>query len=166
MDYSSSMTAAGRVVALALAGLFMLPLAALAKRKPAPVIPPVVHEGVRYTVPNDKGTVGYVVARDVATGKELWRKTIFRKRIFPLIEHDFQWVFLKNMRREGERLIFTDEREKTYSLDLKTRKVKKLKTPPQARPGPTKVNRASPGIEDSFHGRPPWQEMAKAERHA
>jgi hypothetical protein len=116
---------------LALACLLALPLAALAKRKPAPVIPPVVHEGVRYTVPNDKGTVGYVVAHEVATGKELWKRTIFRKRLFPLLEHDVQWVFMKQMQLEGGRLILTDERGKTYSLDLKTRKVKRLKEQPR-----------------------------------
>ena len=94
---------------------------------PAPVIEPVVCEGVRYTVPNDKGTVGYVVATDLASGKELWRKTVFRVCLCPLIEHDVQWVFIRQMRREGGRLILVNERGKTYSLDLKTRRVRKLK---------------------------------------
>ena len=126
------MIATRRFARLVLLAAIVLPVAAFAKRIPAPVIEPVVHEGVRYTVPNDRGTVGYVVALDVATGKQLWRKTIFRKCICPFLEHDVQWVFIKRMQLEGERLILVNERARTYSLDLGTRKVKKLKKQPQA----------------------------------
>jgi len=121
------MTAAPRITRLLWLGLLVLPLTAPAKRIPAPVIEPVVHKGVCYTVPNDKGTVGYVVAWEVATGRQLWKKTIFRKCICPCLEHDVQWVFIKQMRLDGERLILVNEREQTYSLDLKTRRIKKLK---------------------------------------
>jgi hypothetical protein len=116
-----------KVAMVLLTASLMLPLAALAKRIPAPVIEPIVHEGIRYTVPNDKGTVGYVVASDVATGKQVWKKTIFRKCLCPCLEHDVQWVYMKEMRLDGQRLLLVAERDKVYSLDLKTRKVKKLK---------------------------------------
>lgn len=118
-------------------------MAAFAKRIPAPVIEPVIHEGVRYTVPNDRGTVGYVVAWDVATGKQLWKKTIFRKCICPFFEHDVQWVFIRQMRRDGERLIFVSERDKSYALDLKTRRVQKLRRQRRGKRGPNKVGRAN-----------------------
>ena len=94
---------------------------------PAPVVEPIVHQGVCYTVPNDKGTKGYVVASDAGTGKQLWKKTIFRKWICPCLEHDVQWVFIKRMRLDAERLILLDERGRTYALDLRTRAVKRLK---------------------------------------
>jgi hypothetical protein len=136
------MIATRRLSRLVLLAAFMLPMAAFAKRIPAPVIEPVVHEGVRYTVPNDRGTVGYVVAWDVATGKQLWKKTIFRKCICPFFEHDVQWVFIRQMRLDGERLIFVSERDKSYALDLKTRRVKKLKQQRRAKRGPNKVGRA------------------------
>ncbi len=113
---------------LALLAVIALPTAAFAKRIPAPVIEPVVHDGVRYTVPNDKGTKGYVVAWDVASGRQLWKKTIFTKWICPLFEHDVQWVFIKQMRLESERLVFVTERDKSYSLDLKTKRVKKIRS--------------------------------------
>lgn len=121
------MIATRRFSRLVLLAALVLPMAAFAKRSPAPVIEPVVHEGVRYTVPNDRGTVGYVVAWNVATGQQLWKKTLFRKWICPCFEHDVQWVFIRQMRRDGERLIFVSERDKSYALDLKTRRVKKLK---------------------------------------
>jgi hypothetical protein len=107
------------------AGL-LLSISAQAKRIPAPIITPIIHEGIRYTVPNDRGTVAYVVAWDQATGKQLWKKTLFRKLLIPLLEPDVQWVFIKEMRLEESRLLLIDERNRRYSLDLKTRKVKKL----------------------------------------
>ncbi len=110
-----------------LVGLIVSPVPALAKRTPAPVVEPVIYQGVRYVVPNDKGTVGYVQAWDVATAKKLWQKKIFRKCLIPLLEPDVQWVFIKRMWREDNRLVLLDETKRTYVLDLKTRKVKRLK---------------------------------------
>ena len=107
--------------------MFVLPITVLAKRTPAPVVEPIVNKDIRYTVHNDTGTKGYVVASDAATGKQLWEKTIFRKCICPCVEHDVQWIFIKQMRLNAGRLILVDERNRTYSLDLKTRSVKKLK---------------------------------------
>jgi hypothetical protein len=117
-----------KVLVLVFIGLFMTPVVVLAKRIPAPVVEPIVHKGVRYTVPNDRGTRGYILARDAATGEQLWKKTVFRKCICPFLEHDVQWVFIKEMRLEGERLIIVSERGKSYSLNLETRGVKKLKS--------------------------------------
>jgi hypothetical protein len=105
----------------------MLPLTLHAKRTAAPRVEPIVHAGINYSVPNDRGTVGYVVASDALTGKELWKKTVFRKPICPVVEHCVQWVFIKEMRLEGEKLILVAERGKRYSLDLNTRRVKKLR---------------------------------------
>ena len=114
--------------------LVLLPQPVFAKRVPAPVVGPIVHAGVRYVVPNDKGTIGYVQAWDVATGRRLWKKTVFRKCICPLLEHDVQWVFIKQMWREDDRLVLVTERNKTYALDLKTHRVHGM----AAKPSPGK----------------------------
>lgn len=141
-----------------LIGLTLLPEAAFAKRTPAPRLPPIVHNGVRYNVPNDRGTVGYVVASDFATGKQLWKRTVFRKCICPLLEQDVQWVFIKEMRLEGERLILVDERGRTYALDLSTRKVQRLKreTPTEKTAAPNRAGAPSffPGRERRRAGEP------------
>ena len=140
------MTTAQRMARFVWLGMLMLPLTGLAKRVPAPVIEPVIHEGVRYTVPNDRGTVGYVAAWDVTTGEQLWKKTVYWKCICPFFEHDVQWVFVKQMRLDGERLILVNERDKTYALDLKTRSAKKLKRQTQTQREPSKPHAANPAI--------------------
>jgi hypothetical protein len=118
------------VVLIILLGFLLLPAAALAKRTPAPTVEPVVYQGVKYIVPNDRGTRGYVEAWDTTTGRRLWEKTVFRTCICPFLEHDVQWVFTKRMWREGGRLILVSERNKTYALDLRTRKVRKIQSKP------------------------------------
>jgi len=90
-----------------------------------------------FHLPNDKGTVGDVVALDAATGRELWKKTVFRKCLCPCLEQDVQWVFIEEMRLDGERLLLVAEDDKVYSLDLKTRRVKKLKGQTEAQRGQT-----------------------------
>jgi hypothetical protein len=156
------MSAAHKITALVLICLCMHPYAVLAKRAPAPVVKPVVHEGIRYTAPNDKGTLGYVVAWDAATGKELWKKTVFRKWICPLVEHDVQWVFIKQMRLDGECLVVVTERGKIYSLDLKTRKVQRLKKQAEAQEGPSKGVSARATIAPLFHAVRQWGGVADA----
>jgi hypothetical protein len=144
------MSPAQKIALLVLAGMFLLPVVVLAKRLPAPAVQPVVHQGVRYTIPNDHGTKAYVAAIDVSSGKQLWTKTIFRKAICPWLEHDVQWVFIQQMRLDGDRLILLDERDKGYSLDLKTRRVKKLKQQAPAQPGPGKPAAGNSGTALRF----------------
>lgn len=128
------MNCALNIATLVFLGCLFLPTPVLAKRTPAPSIAPIVHNGVRYTVPNDKGTRGYVVAWDAVTGKQLWTKTIFRKCICPCLEHDIQWVFIKEMRLEDGLLIIVNESRKVYSLDPQSRRVKRLRNRPEGRP--------------------------------
>ena len=139
-----------KIATLFLIALFAVPAAVLAKRTPAPVVEPIVYNGVRYTVPNDKGTKGYVVARDIATGKQLWKKTIFRKCICPFVEHDVQWVFIKQMRLEEGRLVIVNEGDKAYSLDLKTRRVKQLKDHTGLQGEPNKADAQNPAMTPLF----------------
>lgn len=75
--------------------MLILPSLAFAKRIPAPKVEPIVHEGVRYVAPNDKGTDAYIEAWNVATGKRLWKKTVFTTWINPIKEHCIQWVFIR-----------------------------------------------------------------------
>lgn len=100
---------------------------AWAKRTRAPVVEPVVHEGIRYVAPNDDGRRAYVQAFDVATSNKTWEVTVFKNRINPFLEEDVQWVYIERLRIENGNLIVTDEGNRQFAVDLEKRTVKRLK---------------------------------------
>jgi hypothetical protein len=108
----------------------LVPSIAYAKRKAPPKIEPVIYEGIRYIAPNDNGRRAYVQAWDTKTNKILWEVTIFRNLIIPLMEEDVQHIYIKSLSIEGGKLIAVAEDDRAYSLDLKTRVVKRLKQTP------------------------------------
>ena len=69
--------------------------------------------------------MGFVIATDVSSGKELWRQRIYNVSINPSLEKDVQWVFITAMRRHGDTLLIGNERGENFKLDLATRKVTK-----------------------------------------
>jgi len=98
-----------------------------AKRGPAPPVNPVVIGSISYSAPPDPEHMGYVIATDMPSGKELWRQRIYRIVLNPFVEADVQWVFITSLVRQGNTLIVTDERGRRFTLDLKTRKVTERK---------------------------------------
>lgn len=67
--------------------------------------------------------MGFVVATDVSSRKELWRVRIYTVQIDPTLEHDVQAVFITALSLEHGELVITNESGERYSLDLVTRKV-------------------------------------------
>jgi hypothetical protein len=116
-----------------------MPELAYAKRGPKPKVAPIVYKSVRYSA-EGTGSRAYVKASDPKTNKLLWEATIFRRLVSPIFgETDVQNVFIKSMFIDGDKLIAISEDKEAYSLDLKTRKVQKLKqipSPPQQAPRP------------------------------
>ena len=111
------------LIFVAMAVVLPLPSLALAKRVAPAKVEPVIHQGVRYTAPNDDGRRAYIEARDVQTNKKLWDLTVFTNRIDPTLEEDVQWVFIKALNIRDGALIVTSERDKVYRVDLKTKTV-------------------------------------------
>jgi ketosteroid isomerase-like protein len=107
----------------------LLPGLALAKRAPPAKVEPVIHQDVRYIVPNDDGRRAYIEAWDVQTNKKLWDLTVFTNRIDPKLEEDAQHVFIKMLRVRDGTLIVTSERGETYRVDLKTKAVTQSERP-------------------------------------
>jgi hypothetical protein len=103
--------------------VILIPGLVEAKRALAPKIQPVVHEGVRYSVPNDEGRRAYIQAKAARSGKLLWELTIFRNPINPKLEEDVQWVFIKSLRVTKTNLTVVDERNRTWVVNLKSRAV-------------------------------------------
>ena len=110
-----------------IAFVLMLAVPTIAKRLPAPEIAPVVINGVIYSVPNNNGRKAVVEAWSKDSTMRLWKKTIFSTWINPFLEEDVQWVFIKNLEILDNQLIITDEKDRQYSLDPGTKKVKQLR---------------------------------------
>lgn len=109
---------------LAVVALLGIPLNLSAKRGAATPVNPVVRGNIRYSAQGD-GRIGYVIASEVTTGKELWRVEIFRIHIKPWIEEDVQWVFISDLKLLDNALLVRDEKSRCYRLDLATRRVQK-----------------------------------------
>jgi|SRR5579872_1091674 len=106
-------------------GLASLSVFALAKRVAPRPVPPVISDGIRYSVEGD-GRNQFVVAADVSTaGHELWRVKVFHNHIKFWQEEDVQWVFITDLKLVGNSLVMRDERLRCYSIDLMTKQVKK-----------------------------------------
>jgi outer membrane protein assembly factor BamB len=116
-----------RFIGISVLLTLFLPHLVYAKRKAPPNVPPVISAGVRYVAPNDNGRRAYVQAFDIATNKKLWELTIFRNFIDPSLEEDVQHVYIQKMTLSDGKLILVAEDGPTYTLDVKTRKIKKLK---------------------------------------
>lgn len=96
---------------------------ATAKRNAPKPVAPVVAGSVEYSAPHE--FMGFVIATDTHTHKELWRERIYRVSINPALERDVQDVFIASLALERGVLIITTERGVSYTLDLVTRKVTK-----------------------------------------
>jgi hypothetical protein len=107
--------------------LFVLaiPLGLWAKRVPPKPVSPVVYDGTKYSAGGD-GKVGWVVATDISSSKQLWTVKIFRVYThFWKGEEDNQWVFISDLMLVQNAILVKDEKSRCYRLDLATRHVKK-----------------------------------------
>ncbi len=121
----------GFVLAVLLLGA---PTFALGKHPSPGPLEPVTNNGVRYVVPNDKGLRAYVEAWDVPTGRKLWSKTIFRHWYIPLFGTEcMHYEYLTSICLEAEHLTLTSERGRVYTLDIRTRSLRRTKNEPNRR---------------------------------
>jgi hypothetical protein len=92
-----------------------------AKRAAPDPVEPVTVRGTTYSAP--PGAMGFVVARNASSGKELWRQRIYDIPIDPARERDVQDVFITSLRARRDTLLVRNERGEVFVLDLRTRKV-------------------------------------------
>lgn len=99
-------------------------------RLPAPDVPPVVRDGVRYAQAEDGRDVGLdqvggvLVASDADNGKQLWALAVYGNRIDPKQEADAQWIFFTSMDFDSDgHLRIVNEAGKTFLVDVKTHKI-------------------------------------------
>ncbi|HEV7404170.1 MAG TPA: hypothetical protein VGO11_14615 [Chthoniobacteraceae bacterium] len=113
-----------RALALLLS-LFLAAHPAQAKRSEPKPVAPVAANGIAYSAPHDQ--MGFVIATDTASRKELWRERIYSVQYDADLEKDVQDVFITSLALEGGMLVVTNERGAVYHLDLATRRVTKRK---------------------------------------
>jgi hypothetical protein len=101
--------------------LFVAAEPALAKRGAPKPVSPVVVGSVEYSAPAE--CMGFVIATDTRTGKELWRRRIYSVLVNPLLERDVQDVFITSLEIDHGLLIVANERGQRFAVDLATRKV-------------------------------------------
>ena len=111
-----------------LALLSMLaPLPGLAKHGAPPLVEPVIHEGIRYVVPNDKGRRAYVEAWYANDGRKLWTKTVFKRWYFPIFGTEcLHYEHIASMTLQADQLRFTSERGREFTLDIRTRAMRSV----------------------------------------
>jgi len=91
-------------------------------------IDPIHFRGIRYVVPNDNGLRAYVIACDDATGRKLWKKTLFRHWYIPPFGTEcMHYEYVTSVVLEKNQLVITSERGKGYRLDPTRRTVHRLK---------------------------------------
>jgi len=95
-----------------------------AKRMAPKPVQPVVHNGIRYVAVHwghragKRQNGGHVQAWDVKTNTCLWTRQAYTIRYRPGLERDVQDVFITSMKVVGDKLAVTDERGKTFTLEL------------------------------------------------
>jgi hypothetical protein len=92
---------------------------ASAKRSAPPPVAPLLYQGVKFTAPPDT-QAGKIEARDLATGKKVWEKTVYLQHINPTLEEDVQWVFITSLQVKAGKLLVVTETGKKYTLDIPT----------------------------------------------
>ncbi len=100
-------------------------------RPPAPEVPPVEHQGIRYSQVMsgrarglDQAT-GYLLATNMESGEDLWTLKVYEVPTDPDLEQDVQEIYFQSMKLEPETNSLLIEREfgGKFRVDLENRKV-------------------------------------------
>ncbi|TXG76694.1 MAG: hypothetical protein E6R11_07635 [Rhodocyclaceae bacterium] len=94
-----------------------------AKRAAPATVAAVVIGAVEYSAPAT--AMGYIVATDRNTHRELWRQRIYEILRDPGLEADVQDVFITSLELLNGRLLIRNERGEVFLLDPGTRAVMK-----------------------------------------
>ena len=111
--------------------ILLLTSAVMAKRAAPKDLTPIVTDKAVYSAPHlrrpefSMRNPGFVEAHHPKTKKLLWRIQIYNIKYDPALEQDVQDVFIKTMSldKKNNSLLISDERSRTYVLDLTTKKV-------------------------------------------
>jgi len=121
------------MIRIVLAIFLVFASVAVAKRIGPAEVKPINFEGITYSVPpfiNDdsKQNGGFLEARD-SKGQLLWRVQIYKTIYNPILEQDVQDIFITTLSLDKlhKFLLMSDEKQRTFAVDLSTKKVSRLK---------------------------------------
>lgn len=84
----------------------------------------IIYKDIRIVAKNNSpDNMGIIQAFNKNTNTLLWSKKIYKVKIDPNIEEDTQWVFIKEMKIEDNKLLIVNEQNKIYEVDPNTGKV-------------------------------------------
>ena len=108
-----------------LAFCFICTLQVFASRAYAPItISPIIYKDIKIVAENSSpDNMGIVKAFNVNTNKLMWSKKVYKVKIKPGIEDDTQWVFIKEIKINNDKLLVVNENNKIYKVDPNTGKV-------------------------------------------
>jgi outer membrane protein assembly factor BamB len=97
------------------------PVNLFADREAPEKIPPIIYKNLKIVTENNSpGNMGLVQAFDINTNKLIWSKQVYEVKIKSRVEADTQWVFIKDMKIDGDKLVVLNEKQKVCTLDPTT----------------------------------------------
>jgi hypothetical protein len=119
-------------IMLAAIGMFIVLSNAFAKRVAPTPVAPIEKDGLIYSAPpyvrfSDNVFAqagGYIMARDMQTQRIKWLVQIYVTKYDKLMEKDVQDVFIKQIQLAGDVMTIKDEKNNTFSLNIKTLEIK------------------------------------------
>ena len=86
-------------------------------------IPPIIYNDIRIVAENSSpDNMGIIQAFDANTNELIWRTKVYKVKIKRNIEADTQWVFISEMKIDGDKLVIVNEKKEVYTLDPNTGK--------------------------------------------
>ena len=100
-------------------------------RPPPPMVPPVVHRGIRYEQVKNAIALGYdqltgyLAAFDEKSGTRLWLLKVYDVKSDTKMEADVQWVYFQRMELVSgkDQLLIENEAHQKFIVDLKDKAV-------------------------------------------
>jgi hypothetical protein len=113
------------IVVFLLAFYFICTVQAYGSRVYAPSrIPPIIYKDIKIVAENSSpDNMGIVQAFNVKTNKLIWSTKVYGVKIEPGIEEDTQWIFIKEIKINNDKLLVVNEKNKTFQVDPNTGRV-------------------------------------------
>jgi outer membrane protein assembly factor BamB len=94
-----------------------------ASRNAPAEIAPILYNNIKIIAENSSpDNMGIVQAYDTNTNELIWSTKVYEVDMKPNIEEDTQWVFISEMKIDGDKLIVVNEKREVYTLDPNTGK--------------------------------------------